>query len=65
MIDENNKGPGAYLLYKKIRKLEKLRVQEHFVNKSNYVEINDWTEDFDHPHDLEIWETRRLKSAQK
>jgi hypothetical protein len=65
VIDENNKGPGAYLLYKKIRKLEKLRVQEHFVNKSNYVEINDWTEDFDHPHDLEIWETRRLKSAQK
>lgn len=61
VITENNKGPGTYLLYKKIRNLERLRVQEHFINKSHYVEINDWTEDFDHPHDLERWEKRRLK----
>lgn len=65
VIEENKKGPGTYLLYKKIRNLENLRVQEHFINKSHYVEINDWTEDFDHPHDLERWEKRRLKFGAK
>ena len=65
VIAENNKGPGTYLLYKKIRNLESLRVQHHFTDKSNYVEINDWTEDFDHPQDLEIWEKRRLKFGAK
>ena len=65
VIEENKKGPGTYLLYKKIRNLESLRVQHHFTDKSNYVEINDWTEDFDHPQDLEIWEKRRLKFGAK
>lgn len=65
VIIENNKGPGTYLLYKKIRNLESLRVQHHFRNKSDYVEINDWTEDFDHPEDLEKWEKRRLKLGAK
>lgn len=65
VIKENNQGPGAYLLYKKIRNLEGLKVQNHFIDKSNYIEINDWTEDFDHPHDLEIWERRRLKFGAK
>ena len=65
VITDNNNGPGTYLLYKKIRNLESRRVQEHFVDKSNYVEINDWTEDFDHPHDLERWERRRLKFGAK
>jgi hypothetical protein len=64
VIKENKKGPGTYLLYKKIRQLEHKRVQHHFNNKSDYVEINDWTEDFDHPHDLVKWEIRRLSSAQ-
>lgn len=65
VIEENKAGPGTYLLYRKIRQLDNKRVQEHFKNKLDYVEINDWTEDFDHPHDLVKWERRRLKSAQK
>jgi len=65
VIEENKKGPGAYLLYRKIRQLDNKRVQDHFKNKNDYVEIDDWTEDFDHPHDLEIWEKRRLKFGAK
>jgi len=32
---------------------------------SHFVEINDWTEDFDFPEDLEIWEEHRKKSRTK
>jgi hypothetical protein len=32
---------------------------------SHFVEINDWTEDFDFPEDLEIWEEHRKKSRAK
>jgi hypothetical protein len=31
----------------------------------HFVEINDWTEDFDFPEDLEIWEEHRKKSRAK
>jgi hypothetical protein len=31
----------------------------------HFVEINDWTEDFDFPEDLEIWEEHRKKSRTK
>lgn len=65
VIQENLPGPGTYLFYKKIRNLENVRSNRCFDNKGYYVEINDWTEDFDHPHDLEIWEKRRLKFGTK
>lgn len=65
VIIENNKGPGTYLLYKKIRKLDGLRVKDHFKNNGNYIKIDDWTEDFDHPHDLERWEKRRSAHNRK
>ena len=65
VISENQNGPGTYLLYKKIRNLESLRAKDHFKDKSNYVEINDWTEDFDYPQDLQRWEKRKSKQNQK
>lgn len=34
-------------------------------SNSHFVEINDWTEDFDFPEDLEIWEEHRKKSRAK
>lgn len=34
-------------------------------NNPHFVEINDWTEDFDYPEDLEIWEEHRKKSRTK
>jgi hypothetical protein len=34
-------------------------------NNPHFIEINDWTEDFDFPEDLEIWEAHRKKSRTK
>lgn len=38
-------------------------------NNPHFIEINDWTEDFDFPEDLDIWETHRranrVKSSKK
>lgn len=34
-------------------------------DNNHYVEINDWTEDFDFPEDLEIWEEHRKNSRAK
>jgi hypothetical protein len=34
-------------------------------NNPHFIEINDWTEDFDSPEDLEIWEEHRKKSRTK
>lgn len=31
----------------------------------HFVEINDWTEDFDFPEDLEVWEEHRKKARSK
>jgi hypothetical protein len=31
----------------------------------HFIEINDWTEDFDFPEDLEIWEEHRKKARTK
>jgi hypothetical protein len=31
---------------------------------NRYVEIDDWTEDFDFPEDLEIWEAHRKAAKQ-
>jgi hypothetical protein len=28
-------------------------------DSSRFVEIDDWTEDFDYPKDLDIWEDKR------
>lgn len=40
---------GGWHLYKKLRGNHKI----------NLVEIDDWTEDFDFPKDIEMWEKRR------
>jgi hypothetical protein len=34
-------------------------------DNQHFIEINDWTEDFDFPEDLEIWEEHRKKSRTK
>lgn len=52
---------AGWALYKEI-------VQANVVdlfNNSHFVEINDWTEDFDFPDDLERWEECRKNSRKK
>lgn len=65
VIEENKSGAGAYLIFRKICNLDNVSFKHHFKNNSMYVEINDWTEDFDYPKDLTRWEKRRLKLGGK
>lgn len=58
VIDENKSGAGTYLLYLKLNNLEKVPYAHHFDNKNSFVEIDDFTDDFDHPIDLIRWEKR-------
>lgn len=58
IIKENKDGPGAYLLFIKINKLNNVPRRHHFKNKNSFVEIDDFTDDFDHPNDLINWEKR-------
>jgi len=58
VIKENKDGAGAYLLYIKLNNLENVPYRHHFDNKNNFVEIDDFTDDFDHPIDLIRWEKR-------
>lgn len=58
VIDENKSGAGAYLLFIKLNNLDKVPYRHHFDNKQSFIEINDFTDDFDHPIDLIRWEKR-------
>lgn len=58
VIDENKSGAGTYLLYLKLNNLEKIPYSHHFDDKNSFVEIDDFTDDFDHPIDLIRWEKR-------
>ena len=40
------------------------RTKAH-LSKGHYIEIDDWTEDFDYPIDLELWLEARSGSAEK
>lgn len=60
VISENKTGAGAYLIFKKMCGLDNKSFKHHFINNDKYIEINDWTEDFDFPKDLIRWEKRRL-----
>ena len=40
------------------------RTRDHFT-KGHYIEIDDWTEDFDYPRDLDRWLEARSGSAEK
>lgn len=58
IIEENKNGAGAYLLFMKINKLDNVPYRHHFNDKKSFVEIDDFTDDFDHPNDLVKWEKR-------
>lgn len=58
VIDENKSGAGAYLLFMKLNNLDNVPYRHHFNDKKSFVEIDDFTDDFDHPIDLIRWEKR-------
>ena len=58
VIDENKNGAGAYLLFMKLNNLDQVPYRHHFDDKKSFVEVDDFTDDFDHPIDLIRWEKR-------
>jgi hypothetical protein len=55
-------GAGAWRLYLHMHNIK--RPADYF-KSSGYIEINDWTDDFDYPADLVKWEKMRLKFGAK
>lgn len=65
LIERKQEGVGAWQLYFYMHNINNIRdIRKHTVGKS-FIEINDWTEDFDKPEDLINWERMRLKLGAK
>lgn len=62
LIDKKQGGAGAWRLYLYIHNIK--REGDSF-KTDGYVEINDWTDDFDRPEDIVRWEKMRLKFGAK
>lgn len=58
VIDENKPGAGAYLLFSKLNNVDGVSYRHHFDKTDLFTQIDDFTEDFDHPIDLMKWEKR-------
>jgi choline kinase len=62
LIDIKQGGAGAWRLYLHMNNITHSR---DYFKGDGYVEINDWTDDFDYPEDLLKWEKMRLKFGAK
>jgi hypothetical protein len=58
LIDIKQGGAGAWRLY---LHMHNIKHSQNYFKTNGYVEINDWTDDFDYPADLIKWEKMRLK----
>lgn len=59
-IVKDTSPPAGWTLLRYILNVKKTK--EIFAHKHSYIYINidDWTEDFDYPHDLDTWQRLRL-----
>jgi hypothetical protein len=62
LVDKQQGGAGAWRLYLHMHNIK--HPQDYF-KTDGYVEINDWTDDFDYPSDIVKWEKMRLKFGAK
>lgn len=62
LVEKKQGGAGAWRLYLHMHNITHKR--DHFKTDA-YVEINDWTDDFDYPRDLVMWKKMRLKFGAK
>lgn len=62
LVDKKQGGAGAWRLYLHMNKITHPR---DYFKSDGYVEINDWTDDFDYPEDILKWEKMRLKLGAK
>ena len=66
LVAAKQRGAGAWRLYLHMQgfKQQSSYYVDYFKN-GGYIEINDWTDDFDYPEDLLKWEKMRLKLGAK
>lgn len=62
LVDRKQGGAGAWRLYLHMHNIEHER---DYFKSDGYIEINDWTDDFDYPQDIVKWEKMRLKFNKK
>lgn len=62
LVDRKQGGAGTWRLYLHMHNIKHPR--DYFKN-DGYIEINDWTDDFDYPEDIIRWEKMRLKFGAK
>ena len=62
LIDKRQGGAGAWRLYLHMHNITHPR---DYFKSDGYIEINDWTDDFDYPQDILKWEKMRLKFGAK
>jgi choline kinase len=65
LIEKRQTGAGAWRLYLYMHGIENNRNIEECFKAGGYTEINDWTDDFDTPQDINKWEKMRLKFGAK
>lgn len=65
LISKENTGPGTWELYYYMHNIASISQVKQTINMNGYIEINDWTDDFDAPGDLLYWEHNRLSFLQR
>lgn len=62
LVAKKQGGAGAWRLY---LHMNNITHQRDYFKGDGYIEIDDWTDDFDYPEDLLKWERMRLKFGAK
>jgi hypothetical protein len=59
------KSAGGWFLYERLLQEQNLELSEGLEQNISCVSIDDWTEDFDYPIDLLVWEKKRQGIGEK
>jgi hypothetical protein len=65
LVQRKQGGAGAWRLYLHMHGFKDPRNYKDCLKTNGYVEINDWTDDFDIPDNILTWEKMRLKFGAK
>jgi CTP:phosphocholine cytidylyltransferase-like protein len=65
LIDKKQDGVGAWQLYFHMHGINHIRQIGKPVSCGGYIEIDDWTEDFDKPKDFIVWQSMRFKNIKQ
>ena len=65
LVEKKQGGAGAWRLYLHMHGFKGSNYYVDYFKTNGYVEINDWTDDFDRSEDILRWEKMRLKFGAK